>query len=120
MTKKDDNLKVAWDKKGEFILDNWNDTLCNEVRELVEDMTMYGSYTYGSGRLSVKYKYYADQKYYFITDIQNQFLYIISWYKSRGRTSCVLFQGEIIDKKEMEELRDLLLKERGNKPWQMK
>ena len=57
--------------------------------------------------------WYADQTYYFVTNREEEFLYIITWYKSRGAIGCILFQGEIIDKSDFEYFYNFLKEEHG-------
>ena len=57
-------------------------------------------------------RWYADVTYCFIIDKVNEFFYIVTWYKERGRTSCILFQGDPITADEMDFLLKNLVREK--------
>lgn len=100
-------------RTGDFNPKNFCDNQFMKMRHVLEEITNYGD-DYKTKGIEIEYRYYADQKYYFVTDLNNEFLYIVTWYKGRGNISCILFQGELIDKAEFEDFYKFLLKEYKN------
>ena len=91
-----------------------------KIRDILKEMTNLCDVVpidYKTKDIEIKHECYADQFYFYITSLKNQFLYIVTWYKSRGNISCILFQGEVIDKNEFEYFYKFLLREYGK--WHM-
>lgn len=97
--------------KWEEITGDFDLTHLNKIKSMLNEMVK-GSTFYRSKDVDIKHFWYADQTYYFIKDLKNQFYYIITWYKS-GEIGCILFQGEIIDKNEFDYFYYFLRKEYG-------
>ena len=104
-------IEKAFKKSGVFCFNNWQDNYCIELRRLLEKLTNFGNKTYKSKDFIIEYKWYADNKYYFITYKPEHFFYIVTWYKSRGNTESILFQGQLINLDEMEYLLKKIRKE---------
>ena len=98
----------AFKRNGMFNLQNWFSKEFNELRDIIEELTIHGSKSYKSKDFRIEYVWYADEKYYFIYYLPEEFLYIISWYKSRGAIDSFLFQGSIIDEYDFAFLMDKL------------
>jgi hypothetical protein len=106
--KRGDKIKPAFKRNGEFNFDNWLSPEFNEIRDILEKLTNFGSKDYKSKNFKIEYLWYADEKYYFIYYLPEDFLYIINWYKSRGAVDSFLFQGSPIRKDDFVYLSDKL------------
>ena len=105
---------------GRFNPDNNHDRQFTKVRNVLIEMTEFretNPIDYKTKDIEIKQEYYADQHYFYITDLKNQFLYIVTWYKGGAEFGCILFQGEIIDKEDFERFYRFLLREYGK--WHM-
>ena len=98
-------------KNGKFNYDNFRDSKFMKMREMLNELTNIGSVNYETKDIKIERMWYADQTYYYVTHKEEEFLYIITWYKSRGAISCILFQGEIIDKNDFEYFYNFLREE---------
>ena len=101
----------AFKKSGIFCFNNWMDKKCMKLRDILIELT--DNQNYNSKRFEIEYKWYADNTYFFITNKEDAFYYIVTWYKSRGETECILFQGRPIWEDEMDYLLERLRKEKN-------
>lgn len=108
-------IKPAFKKSGRFCFDNWMDKHCIKLRKLVSYFTgdEYDNYKrYESKNFEIWWRWYADQNYYWIMNKYDEFLYLLTFYKGRGRTDCILFQGTPIELDELKYLIKTLQKEK--------
>ena len=97
-----DAPQPAFKKSGGFCFVNWRDLKCMKLRVILFELLNWGdNRTFKIKTLEVKHQWYADQNYYFIKDKLNEFFYIVTWYKGRGKTDCILFQGTPITEGQM-------------------
>lgn len=103
---------LAWKKSGAFCQRNWNDPICIKIRDLLMKLTQgFERKTYHRPWIEIKGFWYADNNYYMVFDKENEWLFIITWYKSRGATEMILFQGCPCGKEQATHLLKLLQKE---------
>lgn len=87
----------AFKKSGRFCLRNWRDKHCMQLRNVIyEKLNGFDKQFAKFGKFEIRYMWYADQYYVWILDLENNFLYLVTWYKERGKTDMILFQGEPI------------------------
>jgi hypothetical protein len=103
--------ELAFKKSGRFCFNNWNDPYCIKLRHILSDLTDYFNKPYKGENILITATWYADINYVWIIDKVNQFKYLLTWYKSRGQTDCILFQGTVINLDEMKNLIKTIKKE---------
>jgi hypothetical protein len=107
------NMKnKAFKKSGVFCQRNWNDPLCLKIRDLLIELTDYYGHrkTFDNGKVVVDPLWFCDENYFTILDRDphHEFMWIVTWYKSRGQTDMIMFQGGVAEKHEAEMLLKLL------------
>jgi hypothetical protein len=103
----------AWSKSGNFRQTNWNCPLCIRIRNLLMELTGdHNKEFYQSARgLRIDPWWFADQNYYSVFDFNEDFMWFVTWYKSRGKTDMILFQGQPCPKHSAKKLLSLLRRE---------
>ena len=111
--KGDSKTIEAWKTSGAFCLINYNDPVCLRIRDLLLKLTdYYGKRkTYRKNNVIVDPLWYADENYFTVLDQKEHYMWVITWYKDRGQTDMILFQGNPAWCSEAETLLKLLRKE---------
>jgi len=94
-------LDATYSKEPTFIEDNWNDRRINLFRALFH---IIHNELVKIGRFEVIHKWHEDMNYVTLRDTENDNLYYVEWYKSRGCTSEFLINSKPITLVEYKEL----------------